>query len=554
MPVQLFQFLLRQSRRTLLLAITAGFISGATNAAMLALINLEVSRHPRTGAIILEFCALCLLAPLARTCSELLLVRLSQNALLALRTELSRQAIGVGLSRLEHLGPHRILSALTDDLSRISDMVTIVPVLCINVGVAASCLIYMGWLQPVLLLMVLAVLLLGIATYQLGLGRATHHLKTARQHENHLYKQFRALTMGIKELKLHRRRRHVFLSEVVHGAAHAAHSENVAGMSIYSIAASWGELLVFFTIGMVVFVLAPALHSSANVLMGFTLALLYMTGPLQMIMNALPNLKRADVSIRNIEELGLALAQSTEDQTVVPDGLANEPVRLDISNVIYSYAGGDASAQFMLGPIDLTVLPGELLFITGGNGSGKTTLAKLLVGLYVPDSGEISWNGRVVNDHNRDDYRQLFSAVFSDFVLFDSLLGLDCAGLDERAREFIRQLRLEEKVRIKHGSLSTVELSQGQRKRLALLTACLEDRPVYFLDEWAADQDPVFKQVFYTQILPGLRSRGKTIIVISHDDRYYHVADRVVKLESGRAVGQPEEQERTGRLAGSCAR
>ncbi len=543
MPIKLFQFLLRQSRRSLLLAIAAGFISGATNAVMLALINLEVSRDKRTAALALAFATLCLMAPLARICSELLLVRLSQNALLTLRTELSRQIIGVGLSRLEHLGSHRILSALTDDLPRITEMVTIVPLFCINVGVAASCIVYMGWMQPVLLMMVLGVMLIGILSYQLGLGRATRHLKSARQHENDLYKQFRALTLGVKELKLHRRRRNVFLSDVLHGAALAAHSENVDGLSIYSIAASWGQLLVFLTIGAVVFVLAPAQRSSAVVLTGFTLALLYMMGPLQMIMNALPGLKRAEVSIRNVEELGLALAQSAEKDAASKDVPVKESVRLDISNLIYSYPGKEVSEQFVLGPIDLTVLPGELLFITGGNGSGKTTLAKLLVGLYAPDSGEISWNGQAVNEDNRDDYRQLFSVVFSDFMLFDSLLGLDCAGLDVRAREYLRHLRLENKVQIENGSFSTVELSQGQRKRLALLTACLEDRPIYFLDEWAADQDPIFKQVFYTQILPGLRSRGKTVIVISHDDHFYYVADRVVKLESGRVdtVGHMEE-------------
>jgi putative pyoverdin transport system ATP-binding/permease protein len=123
--------------------------------------------------------------------------------------------------------------------------------------------------------------------------------------------------------------------------------------------------------------------------------------------------------------------------------------------------------------------------------------------------------------------------VFSDFHLFESLLGLEGPELDERAREYIGQLKLTPKIEVKDGALSTLDLSQGQRKRLALLTAYLEDRPVYLFDEWAADQDPLFKEVFYYQLLPELKAKGKTIVVISHDDHYYHVADRIVKLEYG---------------------
>jgi putative ATP-binding cassette transporter len=179
----------------------------------------------------------------------------------------------------------------------------------------------------------------------------------------------------------------------------------------------------------------------------------------------------------------------------------------------------------------MTLVPGELTFLVGGNGSGKTTLAKLLTGLYVPESGEVQLNGQPITDDNRERYRQLFSVVFSDFHLFDSLLGL--GDIDDRARDCLTQLQLDNKLEIKDGVLSTVNLSQGQRKRLALLTAYMEDREIYVFDEWAADQDPMFKRVFYYHLLPDLKARGKMVLVISHDDQYYHVADRIVKLEYG---------------------
>jgi putative ATP-binding cassette transporter len=193
---------------------------------------------------------------------------------------------------------------------------------------------------------------------------------------------------------------------------------------------------------------------------------------------------------------------------------------------------GEGDDRFLLGPIDLRLRRGELVFLVGGNGSGKTTLAKLLVGLYAPAAGEVRLNGRPVGDNEREHYRQMFSAIFADGHLFDRLLGMKLAQLAD-AQAYLALLQLGHKVRTEGGQLSTTELSHGQRKRLALLTAYLEDRPVYVFDEWAADQDPGFKDVFYTRLLPELKGRGKAVLVISHDERYFHVADRVVRLDSG---------------------
>jgi putative pyoverdin transport system ATP-binding/permease protein len=176
---------------------------------------------------------------------------------------------------------------------------------------------------------------------------------------------------------------------------------------------------------------------------------------------------------------------------------------------------------------------GELVFLTGGNGSGKTTLAKILMGLYEPEAGQIRIDGKTITAETRDDYRQIFSVVFFDFYLFENLYGLDQQDVETRAPDYLNQLQLSHKVQINNGKLSGIELSQGQRKRLALLAAYLEERSFYVFDEWAADQDPAFKQIFYHRILPELKLRQKTVLVISHDDRYYGVADRLIRLENG---------------------
>ncbi len=110
--------------------------------------------------------------------------------------------------------------------------------------------------------------------------------------------------------------------------------------------------------------------------------------------------------------------------------------------------------------------------------------------------------------------------------------------MPENANRYLERLEIAHKVSIRDGAFSTTDLSTGQRKRLALLNAWLEERPVLVFDEWAADQDPVFRRVFYTELLPELKALGKTIIVISHDDRYFAIADQLIRMQAGRVVSE----------------
>ncbi|HXM69499.1 MAG TPA: cyclic peptide export ABC transporter, partial [Thermoanaerobaculia bacterium] len=256
-------------------------------------------------------------------------------------------------------------------------------------------------------------------------------------------------------------------------------------------------------------------------------------GPITTLVGTVPNLAVADAAVENVAALEAALDKSLSagfDRFT----LSRSFKEIAFEDVVFHYHDTDSGRAFTVGPINLTFKPGETVFIAGGNGSGKTTLAKLLVGLYEPESGEIRFAGRRITAENRHLLREHFSVVFADFFLFERLLGLDRPVLDDEALRYLRELRLERKVRVEEGFLSTLDLSQGQRKRLALLTAYLEDRPLYLFDEWAADQDPTFKEIFYLEILPGLKAKAKTVFVISHDDRYYQLADRIIKLEDGK--------------------
>lgn len=534
--MRLFSFLLRVSPATVVLAIMAGIVSGASSTGLLAVIGSSLNRDTfRPGTALWAFIGLCLLMPLARFCSDYLLCRLGQKAVYDLRIRLSDQILATPLRQLEKIGPHRLLATLTDDITAIISAMLFIPLLCINLAIVVGCVIYLGWLSLAICIMVLCFMLLGIGVYQIPVIQGVRLQRRARDEADALFGHFRALTEGTKELQLNQLRRQSFLGDSLQSTAASLRRSNVSAMAFFIAATSVGQILFFVFTGMLVFVL-PTLRNIPNeVLTVAIIIMLYMMGPLDTIMSTLANLSRANVAYQRVEQLGLSLAHTAAQPDTNPHRVsALDWQMVELAGVTHAYHHEKENRSFILGPIDLTIFPEELVFIIGGNGSGKTTLAKILTGLYTPESGEIRLNGETVDDETSERYRQHFSAVFSDFYLFESLLGMDGLGLDATALKYLTQLHLNHKVEVKDGVLSTTELSRGQRKRLALLVAYLEDRPIYVFDEWAADQDPQFKEIFYSNLLPALKAKGKTVLVITHDDRYYHLADRVIKLEDGK--------------------
>jgi putative pyoverdin transport system ATP-binding/permease protein len=548
--VNLILFLLRRSWRLLFLAGLAGLISGLSGAALIGLVHAGLSGKAWSlPALVWGFAGLCIVVPVSRVVSEVLLTRLGQGAIADLRMELSRHILNAPLRDLQELGSPRLLATLTDDVSSIAQAFVELPMLCINVATVLGCTLYLAWLSPPLLGVVLGVIAVGVGSFHMHQRRALECLRMARETNDDLYHRFRALTEGIKELKLHRGRRASFVSRILQQTVSNYQRHIVDGMTRYAVASSWGGLLFYALIGVLLF--APLVLTSVSVEMvtGYILILLYMMAPLERIVDMIPSLARAGIALTKVEAIGLSLGSHAIDCEVVGEpgasaadtngqrlsgGDGPEWRRLELVELIHRYRRESEEDAFRLGPITLSFQPGELVFLIGGNGSGKTTLALLLVGLYIPEGGEIRLDGQAITDANRDQYRQLFSVVFSDFYLFDSLMGLAADQLDAQAQEYLVQLQLQHKVQVREGVLSTLALSQGQRKRLALLTTYLEDRSFYVFDEWAADQDPVFRKVFYTQLLPDLKAKGKTVVVITHDDQYFGVADRCIRMDVGR--------------------
>ena len=536
--MKLIAFMMQHARRTLILAILAGVIGGAASTALLFVINASLGRKGAAATtLIYVFLGLAAMAMLTRAFSALLLTRIGQGALFKFRMQISHQVLGVPLRRLEEVGAPRLLGVLTDDIPNITNAVANVPLICVNIAALITCLVLLAWMSWVLFLAVVVLIVIGTITYQLPVLAATRHISSARKEHNNVLAHLRSLIAGIKELKLNRNRRRVFSSELLEGSARRYQQHTMSAMKIYVLGATWGEMLSFITIGLLVFVAPHLTLVSDKTLTGFVLVLLYLMGPLEFVMNQSPQIGRANVALKNVEEMGLTLSRSGSDEEPAIEFSARPAWKsLDLANVVFSYDRDDGSGRFVVGPVDLSFNPGELIFFTGGNGSGKTTLAKIILGLYKPESGKIRFDGREVLDEDRDNFRQNFSAVFSDFFLFESLLGIENQNLDEKATRYLQQLQLSHKVQVKDGTISSIELSQGQRKRLALLTAYMEDRPIFLFDEWAADQDSMFKDIFYYQLLPELKARGKTVFIISHDERYYEVADRLIKLDNGQVV------------------
>jgi putative pyoverdin transport system ATP-binding/permease protein len=529
--MQVIWFLLRASRWSMAIAIITGLISGIGSAALIAIINTSVNSD-NPASWLWPFLGIAGIALFTGIVSQFVLIDLAQNSVYNLRLDLSRRILAAPFQQLEELGASKLLASLTEDVTVISNTVSIIPFFCIDIAIIASCLAYLAFLSGTVFVVTIVLIAISIAIIQVMIIRANKLFYGAREENDRLLQLFRSITDGIKELKLHWQRRQDFLDIELSTSAGVSRDRNVQGLKIFAVAASIGQLIFSVVMGILIFGMPQLLQLTVATLSGYVLTLTYLMTPFQNILQRLPVLLRANVAIRKIESMGIALAQSAEISHM-PVATSPQVKTLELCNINHTYRGDEQS--FQLGPVDLKFTGGELVFIVGGNGSGKSTMAKLLTGLYLPEQGEIKLNGQSITNENREWYRQHFAVVFSDFFLFEKLLGLgqDAAQLDAQAQHYLQLLQIEHKVQVKDGVLSTTNLSQGQRKRLALLTAYLEDRPIYLFDEWAADQDPLFRDIFYQQLLPELKQRGKLVFAISHDDRYFAIADRVVKLDYG---------------------
>jgi putative ATP-binding cassette transporter len=514
-------YLFRQSWPLLIFASLTGSIAGLSSAAVISTISKGVVNRTDMSQLGLVFFGLCIAMLIGKSCSELTLLNITQDAIFRLRIDLSKKLLATPLRRLQSIGHDGLFVILTRDIEAFVQAFQHLPTSFANSIVLISCLVYLTYTSWELVAVLLVCLCFGVVAFQMAEHFPRRYMLKSRDQMSSLYRNFRTLVEGAKELQLNRKHGENFICKVITpGMKEVRHS-----YTRYIIGYTWimnvGTVAFFCIIGLLLFVVPRFVPTQPEVVSTFALVMLYLIRPITELMTALPAVRQATISLNKIKQLEGAL---TEFQPQLPhkDMFAKQgKLKLELRGVCHEYKRATDDHCFLLGPIDLTLSEGEIVFIVGGNGSGKTTLALMLLGLHLPEQGEIILNGVQLNCENVDAYRSHFSAVFADFHLFEQLLQIDHPGVETEAERYIRLLGMDQKVKIKHGAFSTTNLSTGQRKRLALVGAYIENRSVYLFDEWAADQDPEFK---------------KTVIAITHDDSYFSCADRIIKLEDGRLV------------------
>jgi len=552
--MKLIRFLFRYSPRLIVLTTVIGILGGIASAMLMAVINGHLRGAPVLRNDAWKFGALCLLVLGANLVARVAIAGLSQWSIFDLRLQLSRKWLTSPLRDLERAGSAKILAAITQDVDSLAEAMQAMPGICIDIAVVAACLIYLGYLSWVMLIVMIGFTVVAIATRAIPERKCEQLISQARVYGEAMLETFNAMASGIKELKLNSSRWKAFYSGELYDVSTQYRDRRYRAATIFGLIRGYSEIIYFLFVGILLYGTPLFGYLSLKVVVGFAVTLLFMKTNIDHIQDSVSRIMQAQVALGNLESLGVFSARSSMkvadlrlnttrenvtralDSEVSQYGSGQKALcrRIDFDGLEYKYEGTAEEAGFSVGPIDLSVNAGEILFITGGNGSGKTTFAKLICGLYTPDRGQIRLDGIPIIDENRSWYSQHFGTVFTDFHLFDKLYGHEeLPQVDSVIRGYLEELRLQHKVKVSDGRFSTTSLSQGQRKRLALLTTYVDDRPIYLFDEWAADQEPAFRDVFYYHILPSLKAKGKTVFVISHDDRYFHVADRLLKLDSG---------------------
>jgi putative pyoverdin transport system ATP-binding/permease protein len=531
--------LLRPFWPVLLAATLLGVLGGLSVTGLLATINHALHTEGNlAGGVLLAFAGLCALALLGSILSDIGTNHVGQHVIARLRKELGGRILSAPIDQLERYRSHRLIPVLTHDVDTISDFAFAFAPLAVSLSVTLGSLAYMAILSWPMFLTTALAILIGSYVQYLARLRGIEGFYEAREHEDELQKHYRSLAEGAKELRINRPRRMRLNQEKLRTTVDTICRIQISSINRFVIAKGLGSTLFFIVIGVALAFETLWPSTDRATLSGFILVLLYMKGPLEHLIGNLPIVSRAQVAFRRIADLS-AQFSSPEPHLLLDDSGRPAPdiERIELRDAIYAYPAAEDGTPFVLGPVDLSVRRGEILFIVGENGCGKTTLIKMLLGLYPPQQGELLLDGRPVTPETRDDYRQLFTTIFSDYFLFDDLVQSG-DSVPAEAEKYLERLEIAHKVDIKDGVFSTTDLSTGQRKRLALLQAWTEKRPVLVFDEWAADQDPTFRRIFYTDLLPSLKAMGKTIIVISHDDRYFDVADHLLHLGAGKVVTQ----------------
>ncbi|EKY3088135.1 multidrug ABC transporter permease/ATP-binding protein [Cronobacter dublinensis] len=525
--MELLRLVWRQYRWPFSLVLLLSLASAALGIGLIAFINQRlIATADITISVLPEFLGLLVLLMAITLGSQLALTTLGHHFVFRLRGEFIKRIMDTPVGQIDKLGGATLLAGLSSDVRNITVAFVRLPELVQGVILTLGSAAYLGWLSGKMLLVTALWIAVTLWTGYLLVQRVYKHLATLREVEDSLYDDFQTVLEGRKELALNRERAEYIFDKIYQPDAERYRQHIIRADTFHLSAVNWSNIMMLGVIGLVFWMANGLGWADTTVAATYSLALLFLRTPLLSAMGALPTLLSAQVAFNKLRQFQLVPYTPAFSRPARHPGWQT----LELRDVTFTYHDG----SFSVGPINLTIQRGELLFLIGGNGSGKSTLAMLLTGLYTPASGEILIDGKPLGADEMDAYRQHFSAVFTDVWLFDKLLGPGGEEADPALVEtWLHRLKMDHKLTLENGKILNLKLSKGQKKRVALLLALAEGRDIILLDEWAADQDPHFRREFYQVLLPLMKEMGKTVFAISHDDHYFIHADRLLEMRQG---------------------
>ncbi len=541
----LYHLIWVQYRLPFLKVIFLNLVNAAVSVGIIAYINHTFISQPvfntLSGMSLGYFAVLVLLLLITTFISQYALTRLGHKFVYELRTKLVKQIIDTKVPQIDHLGSARLLASLSSDIQSITVAFVRMPELVQGVILSIGVALYLGWLSLPLLFIVMFWIAMTIWISTILVKHVYHHLTALREINDDLYQDYQSIIEGRKELALNHHRAEKLYKDDFLSHAKSYQARIIKADTFHLSAVNWSNIMMFAAIGLV-FAVSSQLDISMGVATTFSLTILFMQSPLLHAVGAYPTLQTAQVALDKIHSLAL----SDYKPEFITDAAIKDWQSISLTDIGYRYgdtnndskglaAENSGSSTDILSNVNLTLNRGDVVFLIGANGSGKSTLAKIITGIFTPTTGSVKVDQQAISEVNNIDYRQLFSAIFSDQHLFKQLIGSQGNDPDmSLVTTWLHKLNLQDKVSVTDGHLSTDKLSQGQRKRLAMLLSVAEQKDILLLDEWAADQDPAFRRVFYQTLIPELKAMGKTLFIISHDDGYFEHADRLLLMKEGK--------------------
>ena len=525
--MELLLLVWRQYRWPFISVIALSLLSAALGIGLIAFVNLRLMTVVDTSlAVLPEFLGLLLLLMVVTLGSQLALTTLGHHFVFRLRGEFIKRILDTQIEKVEKIGSASLLAGLTSDIRNITIAFVRLPELVQGIILTFGSAAYLAWLSGKMMMVTALWMALTIWGGFVLVARVYRHMATLRETEDKLYHDYQTVLEGRKELTLNRERAEYVFNQLYLPDAREYRHHIIRADTFHLSAVNWSNIMMLGAIGLVFWMANSLGWANTAVAATYSLTLLFLRTPLLSAVGALPTLLSAQVAFNKLNTFSLAPYRADFPQ---PEPHPHWQT-LELRDVCFHYPDN----SFAVGPINLTLQRGELVFLIGGNGSGKSTLAMLLTGLYQPASGQILLDGQPLAADKPEDYRKLFSAVFTDVWLFDRLLGPGGKAADSAlVDQWMAYLKMTHKLQLDNGRIVDLKLSKGQKKRVALLLALAEERDIILLDEWAADQDPHFRREFYQQLLPLLQQMGKTVFAISHDDHYFQHADRLLEMRSG---------------------